>query len=489
MRSSDLFGYLGLLLLAAAGLVRVLFSGSGPAALGLAAAGVVLFLVYFFRSGGSIQHFLSRRSTREGGGALGTILFVLGIAVMVNILASQFRAHRDVTADRLFTLAPETQAALAAAPATPKVWAFYPPGDPVLPRLQALLEAVRLADPEVTYSIVDPERDPIEARQFRIRQYTTVVEVGDRFETFDGSEEENFLAALVRASRAKRPTVAFLRGHGEALPTDRSPQGSFEAAGYLDARGYRVINAVIEPGRSLRDSADVLVIAGPQVPPTPAEMDTLLAYMNAGGRLFVLLDPDWPVTLDPLLDRVELSFDPRFLSNPEGREPAVIQPAEYSTHPVVRALRARRIPVVLRGVGEVGISRRGVAGLRQAILMRAGPQTVVADDPDSSPYSRGLAAAAEWEVPGDTVGRLVLVGDADLILPAMYPVLGNGDFFLGSVRWLAEQEEAIEIRPRERTSRPLVLSRQQGRAMMVLAAGVLPLLVLVLGTVTWWRRR
>ena len=485
----EVFGYLGLLLLAGAGLVRILFRDSGPAALGLAALGVALFLVYFFRSGGSIQHFLTRRSTREGGGALGTIVFVLGIAVLLNILASQFHAYRDVTADRIFTLAPETRAALAAAPSTPRVWVFYPPGDPNLTSLRSLMEAVRLEFPAVEYQVVDPERDPVPARRLGVREYSTVVEVGDRHESFTGFQEEEFLAALARASRTQRVTVAFLRGHGESLPTDRSPQGMAEAGGSLFDRGYRVINAAVEPGHALRDSADVLVLAGPQVSPTTAEMDSLLAFLDGGGRLLVFLDPNWPVTLAPLLDRVGLGFDPRFLSNPEGREPAVIQPAEYSTHPVVRALRSRRIPVVLRGAGEVDIRRRGLPGVRQAMLMRAGPQTVVADDPDSAPLSRGLAAAAEWEAPGDRVGRLVVVGDADLVLPAMYPVLGNGDFFLGAVQWLAAEERAIELRPRARTSRPLVLSRQQGRALMVLGVGLLPVLVLALGTVAWWRRR
>jgi hypothetical protein len=57
------------------------------------------------------------------------------------------------------------------------------------------------------------------------------------------------------------------------------------------------------------------------------------------------------------------------------------------------------------------------------------------------------------------------------------------------VHWLGEETVTVSISPRTATSRPVVLSRQQGRALMVLLVGLLPLGVLGAGTVVWWRRR
>ena len=70
-----------------------------------------------------------------------------------------------------------------------------------------------------------------------------------------------------------------------------------------------------------------------------------------------------------------------------------------------------------------------------------------------------------------------------------FDALGNGDLFMGLIRWLGEEESLIELRPRPQTNRPVVLSRQQGRALMVLTVGLLPLSVLLSGTVVWWKRR
>jgi ABC-type uncharacterized transport system involved in gliding motility auxiliary subunit len=72
--------------------------------------------------------------------------------------------------------------------------------------------------------------------------------------------------------------------------------------------------------------------------------------------------------------------------------------------------------------------------------------------------------------------------------PFMYR-LGNGDLFLGAVRWLGERQDLVSIRPRPRSNRPVVVSRQQGRALMVLLVGLTPLGVLAAGAVVWWRRR
>ena len=489
MRRLDLLGYLGLLLVAVAALTRLLVAGSGAAALGLAVLGIALFLVYFFRAGHDIQHFLSRRSTQEGGNVLGTAVFVVAIAVLVNILASHFRVQKDITADGLFTLAPETVAALHGAPSPPEILAFYPEGNPARVGVAALADAARMVDPAILFRAIDPDREPGEALRFSLRAPTTVVRVGERHETFDGAREEDFLGALLRASRpGKRARIAFLRGHGEPTFNDASPRGGRSAAEALFSRGDSVVALGLLDGRSPRDSVDVLVVAGPQVPLAPAEEESLRVFVAEGGRLLALLDPVWPVTIDSTLARFGVRFVPRFLTDPSGREPQVLLPGEYSAHPAVAALRRRSLPVVLRGVGEILLSRPSVAGTRHAALVRSSARTVTADDPGSEPSARVLAVAVEW--PASTrSGRLILVGDVDFATQELFGVLGDADFFLGCVQWLADEESSIQLRPRERTSRPLLLTRQQGRALMVLLIGALPFGVLAVGAAAWWRRR
>ncbi|MBI3099134.1 MAG: GldG family protein [Planctomycetes bacterium] len=103
---------------------------------------------------------------------------------------------------------------------------------------------------------------------------------------------------------------------------------------------------------------------------------------------------------------------------------------------------------------------------------------------------------------GEKEGRLVVVGDADFLLADTmlgWPEQGrpnNTPFVLNLVDWLARNEEAAGIRPRDITARPLKIEDDETlfglQATTVYKVGGIagmPLLVALLGLVRWlWRR-
>jgi gliding motility-associatede transport system auxiliary component len=486
MRRAELWGYAGLAALGAAVVLRLLLIGSAAPALALAVLGGLLLLIYFVRAGQSVDRFLSRRSTRTGGTVLGTTFFVFGIAILVNAIAARVGVRADLTQDRIFTVAPETRAALRAAPDPPEVWVFYPENSEPALAWQTLLEGAETADPRLRFHIVDPAREPVTAARFDLRTYAAVVSIGDRFETVTGTDEESFLSAVLRASRRDRPGIGFLDGHGERSFAGQLPEEMRSAALALDKRGYRPLLLDLLRGDSL-DSIAVVVIASPATPLAAAEIDTLQAFLDRGGRLFVALDPASPIDLHEVLDRAGLRFVPQFLSDPDQRDPQLLYVGDYAAHPVVRALDERRIQVLFAGAGEIALVKT-TSGWKQAALVRTGQRTRPVGSPEAEPRSRVLVAASEAPS-GAVPARILLFGDADFASNRYFDLLGNGDLFLSSIEWLANRERAIALRPRPHTNRPVVLSRQQGRALMVVVAGLLPFGVMGAGFVTLWRRR
>jgi len=88
-----------------------------------------------------------------------------------------------------------------------------------------------------------------------------------------------------------------------------------------------------------------------------------------------------------------------------------------------------------------------------------------------------------------TIGRLVVFGDADFASNQLLTVLKNRDLFLNSVQWLANNADAITIRPRQaRVSRFRPTQVEMNR-IRFLALFVLPELIAVAGVFVWWRRR
>ena len=485
-RRIDLWGYAGLALLAAAILWRALVLGPGTPALVLAILGGLLLLVYFVRAGQSVDRFLARRSTRAGGTVAGTTFFVIGIAILTNAIANQAGFRLDLTQDRIFTVAPETRAALQRAPEPPEVWVFYPESSAPAIQWRTLLEGAKDADPRLRVHVVDPAREPMQALRFDLRTYGTVIAVGERFETVTEVDEEAFVSALVRASRRERPLIGFLEGHGERAMSGPAPEELRNAALALDRRGYRPVNLHLMRGDTL-DSVAVIVVAGPQTPLAPAETESLLVFLGRGGRLLIALDPVSSLDLHGLLIPIGLAYLPQFVSDPESRDPQLLYLRDYSTHPAVKALLEQGIQVLFAGTGEILLGKTAPSW-KQASLIRSGSQSRLAVVPESEPRSRVVAAAAEGSR-GAVTARVIVFGDADFMSNRYFDFLGNGDLLLASIEWLSDHESEIALRPRPRTHRPILVSRQQGRALMVVLAGILPLGVAGAGFLVLWRRR
>ena len=102
-------------------------------------------------------------------------------------------------------------------------------------------------------------------------------------------------------------------------------------------------------------------------------------------------------------------------------------------------------------------------------------------------------AAEESKNPKDEKRQLkatlVVIGDSDFSNNRYTNFSGNGDFFLNTVSWLAEEENLISIRPKERKNTPIHITRAWGNAIFILGVLVFPGLVAGTGIRIWWKRR
>ena len=86
--------------------------------------------------------------------------------------------------------------------------------------------------------------------------------------------------------------------------------------------------------------------------------------------------------------------------------------------------------------------------------------------------------------------RVVIFGDADFPANAYTQIApGNRDLFLNAANWLAEEEQLIAIRPKERDTRNMFLSAAQSSLVLFSSALFVPLIVLGMGVFVWWNRR
>jgi hypothetical protein len=85
--------------------------------------------------------------------------------------------------------------------------------------------------------------------------------------------------------------------------------------------------------------------------------------------------------------------------------------------------------------------------------------------------------------------RLVVLGDSDFASNAYFEFSGNGDLFMNTISWLAEQEDLISIRPKDVQDRRVTLTPRQSRMIFYVSVILMPLAALIMGVIVWIRRR
>jgi ABC-type uncharacterized transport system involved in gliding motility auxiliary subunit len=101
-----------------------------------------------------------------------------------------------------------------------------------------------------------------------------------------------------------------------------------------------------------------------------------------------------------------------------------------------------------------------------------------------------MAIAAEGRLGGEgREFRAVVVGDGDFASNSFLPYLANGDVALGIVRWLVREERAAAVSSRIPVPPMILLSGAQMTLIFAVIELLLPLSVLAIGAIVWWRRR
>jgi hypothetical protein len=110
---------------------------------------------------------------------------------------------------------------------------------------------------------------------------------------------------------------------------------------------------------------------------------------------------------------------------------------------------------------------------------------------DNLATSRVLAAAVEGTLGGGEGRpfRAIVMGDGDFASNSFFPFMSNNHLAITMVRWLAREEQGTSIATQVRVPELILLTGQQMQTVFALLVAGLPLSVLALGGLVWWRRR
>lgn len=482
-----------------------------------------------------MKDLLRSRAMKGGGIAVGTLTF-LAILIALQYIAVQNPKRWDVTNTGKHTLAPQSRQVVETFKdkgIQVELLAFYESKDQRgREEVQDLLDRYRDVWKNLNYTFYDPDKDRAIAIQNKVDAYPTIVlKAGDKIERLASSDEESVTNALMRLLRSETKKVYFLKGHGELDPADTGNQGFSVAKEQIEKQNYKTGDLILLQAPAVPDDATIVIVAGPKTDLMDNEITAIEEFVNRGGSLLVMLNPfqapkfseslkkyGFETTDDIVVDKMSQALGGDYLMPvittyaqfpitrnftmasffPQSRSIGVLSPAPSN----IQATELAKTSPVSWTINEQQL-KSGVADFDEK-TGKKGPLSVMSvstvtvkknehkPDTESNTDSEPDKDVNKKDHPSDTPdkkGRVVVTGSSLFSANRFFKLQGNGDLFLNTVSWLAEDENLIAIRPKPQKSQPIVMTAGQSLVSFVVPVLIVPLIWIIAGIGVFVYRR
>ncbi|OBQ31083.1 MAG: ABC transporter [Aphanizomenon flos-aquae MDT14a] len=492
-----------------------------------------------------------KRSTQSGTNAFVATLSVLVILGLINFLGIRYHLRLDLTDSQLFTLSPQSRELVSNLPETMKVWLFSKEQNI---QDRELLDNYHRQSNKFKFEYVDPQLKPGIAEKFGVKDYGEVYlefqnkrQVVQIISENERLSEVKLTARLQQITSSKTAKIYFLQGHGER-PLSASKGAISQAIQGLIDKNFITSGLNLAEQPQVPDDAAVIVVAGPQKELLTGEVTALQNYLNRGGNLLLMIDPNTNPKIDTILKDWGVRLDNRLAIDTSGANlqlgPAAILVTEYGQHPITKdfgkniSVYPLTRPLEIDSVSGIesmallktkpypsswaesdqkseklefneGKDLKGPLTLGVALTRKLSNQTSPTPIPTNSPTPiptnsptpiptnspTPIPTNSPTPIPTNSPAkakesRLVVFGNSNFAVDGLFGQQLNGDVFLNSVSWLSQQDQQLlSIRPKEPKNRRIIISTFQANLLTISALFLLPLIGLVTGFIIWWKRR
>ena len=134
---------------------------------------------------------------------------------------------------------------------------------------------------KVSIDYVDPDKHPLDAKQYNVQTYGTIVlEYKGRREKATSDSEQDVTSTLMKVLNPQEKKVYFLSGHGEKDPSSSSDREGYSSiATALKGDNYQFDKLVLAQTKTIPADATALIIAGPKTDLLEAEVPAISDYL------------------------------------------------------------------------------------------------------------------------------------------------------------------------------------------------------------------
>lgn len=470
---------------------------------------------------------VSGRTARFGVNAIAYTAVVLGLLIVANVYASRHNKRWDLTEQGVYSLSDKSTKIVAGLDKPLRFVAIDAPQVQDKEETRDLLELYAGANTKrVSFDIIDPRAKPVEVDRLGMKPGNVLyIEYGEgaskAINRLNQIDEQTITNAIIKLTRGAAKKIYYMEGHGEPSLESQGPGGLSEFVGALGDEHMTVEGLLVAQTGSIPPDAAAVVVVAPKKTIPDVERDVLVQYVNKGGRLLLLANPE-DVESDAVralakvfsinVGRdVVLDQQLRLFAGPQMAVQFLAQ--SFGAHPITTGL-SKTEPIVFTFASSVTAQAdTPQQGTRFTELLMSGknswaeknleqlfsPEEATASkDPEDLKGPVSIAVAMERAIAGasgskepesfKSMARVVVFGDATWIENGNLSAMGNRDLILNSINWIMGEEGGVAIGPK--SIRASVAPIPQSTFNVILAFSFLgPEIILLFGLFIWWRRR
>lgn len=434
------------------------------------------------------------------------LLFLALFGLVIGLLAwlsQRYVVQADWSYSQRNTLSAASQTLLAGMDGPVRITAYARDTPTLREAIRRLVGRYQRYKPDLSLVFVNPDLLPDRVRELGLTvDGELYVDYRGHGEKVQHLSEQTITQTLQRLCRGQERVVRFVTGHGERKSDGIANHDLGNFGRGLEQIGIQARSVDLTKEPQLPAGTAALVIASPQLPLSVAEVQAVLAYVEQGGNLLWLREPQEPAGWQPLAAALGVTVLPGTVVDPDAPKlgtisnPTFIPIVDYGPHPITMPLRS---PTLLPQA--VALDLQPTAGWKAATLLesqsRAWTETGALDgaiqfDPNTTERTGPLTVGVALSRPRPAAPkqqRVVVIGDGDFLTNTY---LGNGanlQLGINILNWLTLDDALITVPPRTAPDSQLNLS---DRALAVLA-GVfligLPGILLISGWLISFQRR
>ena len=301
-RYGFILGYAGLAVLVVGASWYFITREMNPWIEGLLIGGVVLEALFVLARPAQVRAALTRRGIRSGSNAVVMSVAFIGILILLNYLAGRYHQRYDATELKEHTLSPQSVQVLAEIDESIAITGFFAADDYQREAFEKLLDQYLYHSDHLSYTVIDPDREPLRARQYEPSPYGgLLLQSGERTEVVYTPDEQDVTSALLKVVSEEKKVIYFLTGHQEHDPEGYGEDGYSGVASALRDQNYEVRALNLAITTTVPGDAAVVVVAGPQTALMDDELARLRSYLFNGGKALIMQDPLYDAGLDDRL--------------------------------------------------------------------------------------------------------------------------------------------------------------------------------------------